>query len=143
MSFFQSAAVIGSGLSVQREVMDVIAENLANINTMETPEGGPYQRKIPIISTKEGGGSSFSNVLGQRIHKQVKIAGIVKDQSPPIMQYDPTHPMADSKGYVRKPNINQTMEMVRMMDASRAYEENVAVFNASKAMAQKSLQIGN
>jgi len=66
MSFFQSAAVIGSGLSVQREVMDVIAENLANINTMETPEGGPYQRKIPIISTKEGGGSSFSNVLGTK-----------------------------------------------------------------------------
>jgi flagellar basal-body rod protein FlgC len=143
MSFFRSAAVIGSGMSVQREVMDIIAENLANINTLETETGGPYQRKIPIVSSGGRQNYSFSNVLGKKIHREVKISSIEKDSSPPVMFYDPTHPLADEKGYIRKPNINQTMEMVRMMDAVRAYEANVAVFNASKSMAQRALQIGN
>lgn len=143
MSFFSSATVIGSGMSVQREVMDIIAENLANINTLETETGEPYQRKIPVITSKQGSSYSFSNILGKKIFQDVQISTIAKDQSPPIMFYDPTHPLADENGYIKKPNISQTMEMVRMMDAVRAYEANVAVFNASKAMAQRSLQIGN
>mgnify|MGYP006299473953 CR=1 FL=1 len=143
MGFFNSAEVIGSGLSVQREVMDIIAENLANINTLQTEEGGPYRRKIPVVSSKRDGNYSFSNILGKRMHTKVELSGIEKDDSPPIMEYEPTHPMADENGYIKKPNINQTMEMVRMMDAVRAYEANVAVFNASKAMARRALQIGS
>ncbi len=143
MSFFSSASVIGSGMSVHREVMDIIAENLANINTLETENGEPFQRKIPIISAKQGNVHSFSNLLGNRMQSEVQISSIKRDESPPIMLYDPTHPMADEKGYIKKPNISQTMEMVRMMDAVRAYEANVAVFNSSKAMAQRALQIGS
>ncbi len=143
MSFFSSAAVISSGMSVHREVMDIIAENLANINTLETDEGGPYQRKVPIVSAKQGTVSSFSSLLGKQMYSEVQVSSIQKDNAPPILFYDPTHPMADENGYIKKPNISQTMEMVRMMDAVRAYEANVAVFNASKAMAQRSLQIGS
>jgi flagellar basal-body rod protein FlgC len=143
MSFFGSAAVISSGMSTQREIMDIIAENLANINTLETEEGGPYQRKIPIITSKQTGEFSFSSMLGKNMYSEVKVSSIQKDESPPILFYDPTHPLADDKGYIKKPNISQTMEMVRMMDASRAYEANVAVFNTSKSMAQKALQIGS
>ncbi len=143
MSFFSSAKVIGSGMSVHREIMDVIAENLANINTLETETGGPYQRKIPIVKAKTGSDYSFSNVLGKKIYQEVQVSSIEKDQSPPVLYYDPSHPLADENGYIKKPNISQTMEMVRMMDAVRAYEANVAVFNASKAMAQRSLPIGN
>ena len=143
MSFFSSAAVISSGMSVHREMMDIIAENLANINTLETEEGGPYQRKIPIVTSKQSGEFSFSNLLGKQMQSEVKISSIKKDDSPPILIYDPSHPLADENGYIKKPNISQTLEMVRMMDASRAYEANVAVFNASKSMAQKALQIGS
>ena len=143
MSFFSSAAVISSGMSVHREMMDIIAENLANINTLETEEGGPYQRKIPIVTSKQSGEFSFSNLLGKQMQSEVKISSIKKDDSPPILFYDPSHPLADENGYIKKPNISQTLEMVRMMDASRAYEANVAVFNASKSMAQKALQIGS
>ncbi|MDD4527840.1 MAG: flagellar basal body rod protein FlgC [Candidatus Margulisbacteria bacterium] len=143
MSFFQSAAVISSGMSVHREIMDIIAENLANINTLETETGEPYQRKIPIVSSKQTNNYSFSNVLGKKMYNEVQISSIKKDDSPPLMYYDPTHPLADENGYIKKPNISQTMEMVRMMDAVRAYEANVAVFNTSKSMAQRALQIGS
>jgi flagellar basal-body rod protein FlgC len=143
MSFFSSAKVTSSGMSVQRQVMDLIAENLANINTIASPNEEVYRRKIPIITTNPRGEFSFSNLLGKTINNGVRISSIERDTSAPIQQYDPSHPMADQNGYIRKPNINQTMEMIRMMDAVRAYEANLAVFNTSKSMAQKTLQIGS
>lgn len=140
MSFFSSAAISGSGMSVHRQLMDLISENLANVNTIESIDGGPYRRKVAIIGQKQS--SPFGQLLGSKMQNLVQIIGITRDDSPPRMDYDPTHPLADEKGYVSKPNINVAMEMIRMMDASRAYEANVAVFNASKTMAAKALQIG-
>ncbi|OGI08241.1 MAG: flagellar basal body rod protein FlgC [Candidatus Margulisbacteria bacterium GWF2_35_9] len=140
MSFFSAATISGSGMSVQRQLMDLISENLANVNTIQSSDGGPYRRKIAIIGQKEA--HPFGQLLGSKMQSLVQITAITRDDSPPRMDYDPTHPLADERGYVKKPNINVAMEMIRMMDASRAYEANVAVFNASKTMAAKALQIG-
>jgi len=139
MSFFSSAAISSSGMSVQRQVMDIISENLANVNTVQAEDGGPYRRKVPVISNKQ---SSFGAMLGEYMTNTVFVSEVKKDETPPRLDYDPTHPLADEKGYVKKPNINLALEMVYMMDATRAYEANVAVFNASKNMAAKALQIG-
>ena len=72
----------------------------------------------------------------------VSVADIVEDNKPPISVFDPGHPDADDKGYVKMPNINVIEEMVNMMMALRAYESNVKAFNMSKSMFQKSLAIG-
>jgi flagellar basal-body rod protein FlgC len=72
----------------------------------------------------------------------VKVLKVVEDASPPRMLYDPNHPLADKKGYVTMPNVNVTEEMVNMISASRAYQNNVETMNAAKTMLLKTLTIG-
>ena len=144
MSFWISA----SGMTAQRIRMDVIANNLANANTMVTAEGGPYRRREVIF---EAPGNNFAESLStarRRLNREigngVKVQRILEDQSEQafVKIYDPGHPFADPNGIVVRPNINPTTEMVNMIDASRAYEANVTAMNAFKQMASRALQIG-
>jgi len=73
----------------------------------------------------------------------VKVSRIIEDQEPPKRVYNPDHPDADKNGLVAMPNVNQMEEMVNMLSASRAYEANASVLNASREMALKALNIGN
>ena len=140
MGFFSSSVVSSNGMSVQRQVMDIISENLANVNTVKSSDGGPYRRKVPVIANKDI--PLFGEMLGDRIRSVVYVSSIENDTTPPRLDYEPSHPLADERGYVAKPNINVSLEMVHMIDATRAYEANVAAFNASKNMGAKALQIG-
>ncbi len=72
----------------------------------------------------------------------VKVTKVVEDNSAPRMLYDPKHPLANDKGYVSMPNVNVTEEMVNMISASRAYQNNVETMNATKTMLMKTLTIG-
>ena len=152
MDLFQSMQISASGLAAQRIRMNVIASNLANINTTKTPEGGPYRRKDvyfrPIKVNELGGGSdvarariSFKNELEREL-RGVEISRVVKDQKDPRLVYNPSHPDANDKGYVSMPNINMITEVVTMMNAQRSYEANVTAINATKAMINKSMAIG-
>lgn len=145
MSFLKSIDVSGSGLTAQRLMMDVISSNIANVNTTRTPEGGPYRRQSPIFSTGKPkfiipniGENGNTDVSGQG----VKVIGIIKDQTPPRLVYNPQHPDANQQGYVAMPEINIVTEMVDMIAASRAYEANVTAINSTKSMAMKALEIG-
>jgi flagellar basal-body rod protein FlgC len=71
----------------------------------------------------------------------VQVAGIVSDPTPDQLVYDPGNPDADSKGYVKMPNVNSVTEMVDMIDESRSYEANVTAMNTSKDMYQKTLDL--
>ena len=141
-----SLNVSASGLTAQRLRMDIISDNIANVNTTRTADGGPYRRKVPVFEAKQG---SFNNVLHNKMNSDknqtgdgVRVSKISEDQSPFRMVHNPQHPDADQEGYVAKPNVNITTEMVDMIDASRAYEANVTALNTSKKMAMKGLQIG-
>lgn len=139
--FLTSFRVSASGLAAQRLRLNLIAENVANAQTTRTREGGPYQRRDPIFSAKP-----FDETLTDEITAAgstgVTVDRIEADRAPPRMQYDPSHPDANPDGFVAMPNIDVVTEMVNMMSASRSYESNVAVLNATKAMALKALEIG-
>ncbi|MBF0110828.1 MAG: flagellar basal body rod protein FlgC [Magnetococcales bacterium] len=140
MDFLNSFRVTSSGLAAERLRMNIIAENVANAQTTRTAEGGPYKRKDPIFAAKP-----FKEMLSQEEiagATGVSVERIQVDERPPRMQYDPNHPDANADGYVAMPNIDMVTEMVNMMSASRSYESNVTVLNASKAMALKALEIG-
>ena len=128
--------VSASGLQAQRTRMNLIASNMANAHTTRTENGGPYRRKDTVFSTQP-----METAAGEGL-EGVKVADVVEDQTPPQMVYDPGHPDADKDGYVALPNVSVIEEMANMMMASRAYEANVAVFNMSKTMIMKSLEIG-
>lgn len=145
MGLFQSFDISASGMTAQRFRTDVIAENVANVNTTSTADGTPYRRKIVTFEEKET--SPFSQVL----HKTrqglagngVKVSKVTEDyETDFIMEYDPSNPDADENGYVSYPNVNIVTEMTNLIDASRSYEANVTAFDASKQIAQAGLQIG-
>ena len=146
MSFLNSFDISASGLTAQRQSLDIAAENISNMNTTRTESGGPYRRKMVVL--EEQPVSSFRNELQSRLHGRtsqkggVKVTEIVEDQRDLQPVYDPDHPDADENGYVMMPNVDLVKETVDGMSATRAYEANITAFNAMKLMAQKALEIG-
>ncbi len=142
MSFFGAIDASASGMTAERLRLDVISNNIANVNTTRTVDGGPYRRQFVVFEPRPGDGS-FSGMMTRQFQLNgVKVTGIKKDDSPLRMIYEPGHPDADADGYVKMPNINIITEMVDMMTASRAYEANVAAVNVAKSMMLKALEIG-
>lgn len=143
MDFFTSLDISASAMTAERTRMNLISSNLANANSTRTAEGGPYKRKDAVFKSSPLPGS-FTNAMNQasRGMSRVEVAGIVEDLSPPRIQYDPTHPDADPKGYVSMPNVNTVEEMADMISATRTYEANVTAAQATKSMAMKTLELG-
>jgi len=144
MDFLTALNISSSALSAQRLRLDVISSNLANINTTNTPEGGPYRRR-EVVFAAQPVTDNFGEVLNSEMEKKlrrVEAVDVIIDRRPPKMIYDPQHPHANASGYVGMPDINVMEEMVNVLSATRSYEANVAVINATKSMAAKALEIG-
>jgi len=139
MDFLTSLEISGSGLFAQRQRMDVIASNLANIETTRTEGGGPYRRKMVVMSTKPT--EDFDRVLNAHV-KGVQIDGVVEDESPFTMVHNPSHPDADENGNLLKPNVDLIVEMTNMLMARRAFEANLSAIKSTRQMAIKALEIG-
>jgi len=142
MDLGSTFSISASGLSAQRLRMDLIAANLANANSTETPEGGPYRRQdvvLRAVASDDPFASFFSDARGG---SAVEVARIVADRSPPRQVYDPGHPNADESGQVAMPNIDVMSEMVDLMTATRAYEANIAAMDATRRVLQAALEIG-
>jgi flagellar basal-body rod protein FlgC len=143
MSFLNSLSIPGSALTAERFRMDLIAQNLANINTTQDADGEPYRRKQAVFQERA---LSFRQTLDRETvnasHGGVRVSQIVESSEPFTPVYDPSHPDADENGYVMMPNVDSAEEQVDFMAASRAYEANIPSLNIIKAMAMKALEIG-
>ena len=145
MALFQSFNISASGMTAQRFRTDIIAENIANVNTTSTESGGPYRRKIVTFQEKDVTPFSqyFSHSKNKAVGNGVKISKVSEDyETDFIMEYDPSNPDADENGYVSYPNVNTVTEMTNLIDATRSYEANATAFEASKNMALTGLNIG-
>lgn len=146
MDFLTSMQTSLSGLNAQRIRVNTISSNLANVNTLETAEGGPYRRKEPVFSAIPSQ-DNFNDVLSEKfdgveVGEKVRVARIEEDMRPPKMVYNPNHPLANADGYVAMPNIDPMMEMVNLLEAQKSYEANVNSFDVAKDMAMRALEIG-
>ena len=133
MSLFNIFNVAGSGMAAQAQRLNVVASNLANADSVTSANGQPYRAKQVVFAATPVDGKGAQGV---------KVTAVVEDNSPMEMRYDPRHPMADARGYVTMPNVRMVDEMVNMISASRAYQNNVEVMNTSKTMLLKTLTIG-
>jgi flagellar basal-body rod protein FlgC len=124
-----------SGVRAQRVQMNLIANNIANIETTRTPQGGPFRRQIAILRGEQLGQSLKADRFG------VKVKRIAHDDSPFVEVYDPSHPDANSEGIVQFPNVNLVVEMINLVSAQRAYEANVNVIMSDRAMTERALEI--
>ncbi len=144
MDFFSSMRISATGMNAQQTRMNTISSNLANAETTETAEGGPYKRRDPIF-TAQADRENFGEILADRMdeHAQgVQVTEINEDVRPPRMVYNPSHPNADQNGYVAMPNVNPVEEMANMISATRSYEANATALGAAKNMAMRALDIG-
>ena len=145
MGLFQSFDISSSGMTAERFRTDIIAQNIANVNTTRTEDGTPDRRKVVTVAEKRA--TPFQEMLEEQYRNfqgtGVKVTSVKEDTtSDYIMEYDPSHPDADENGYVSYPNVNIVTEMTNLIDASRGYEANATAFEASKAIAQAGIQIG-
>lgn len=140
-SFMPALGISASALEAQCRRMEVIANNVANSQTMHGPDGKPYCRRDVVFAAK------LDRRLRQRGSGQLGLQGvevkeIVEDNTPFKRIHRPGHPDADAEGFVNMPNVNPMEEMVDLMTVSRAYEANIAAMKSSRTMAQKALEIG-
>ena len=160
MSFLSGFDISGYGLSAQRFRINLISSNIANANTTRTDEGGPYRRREVIFKAVD-----FSDLLSQQMQQNgyiedenpiedpaaqqfpepplmaVKVDKIIRDDSPFKLRFDPTNPDADENGYVALPNVNPVIEMADLIEATRAYQANVAAYQSTKTMAQSAIDL--
>jgi flagellar basal-body rod protein FlgC len=152
MSIFQSINTTASALTAQRLRMDVISSNMANVDTahgkLVNGKWVPYTRKSVVLQPREG---SFSSYLQKAMGPDdssgtgngVIVSQIQEDTTTPFKTvYDPENPDANQDGYVELPNVDPLREMTDLISATRSYEANVTVLNASKGMMMKALEIG-
>lgn len=144
MGLYNSIEVSATGLSAERLAMDTIANNIANANTTRTPQGGPFKRQLVVFAQKSEPAADVAGAIDDandpaRSRAGVDVVGIVNDQSPDKLVYDPSHPDADAQGYVHMPNVEVVKEMVDMMAASRAYEANVTAIQEARQIGTATL----
>jgi len=165
MDLMNAAKISGTALAAHRMKLNVIAENLANVDTTRTEEGGPYRRKMVVFKgqsidsfesvieknmkkTQIGGPIEFSPIeldgdLKPDKGNGVSVDEIVRSQEDFALVYNPAHPDADpDTGYVKMPNVDHLTEIADMMVARRSYEASVTALSATKDMVAKALEIG-
>ena len=142
MNLFAMLGVSGSALTAERQRAEVVTSNMANMETTRTPEGGPYRRQLVVFRARRmlqfpALLAGFSNVAG----RGVRVDQVIADGKPPIERYQPGHPDADSKGYVRYPAVDPIEETADLLSAVRAYELNASAVQSTKTMIQQSLDL--
>ncbi len=143
MSLLDSMKITGSALTAERFRMDVVLQNLANISTTRTQDGGPYRRRQVVFQERDVNFADTLHSASQRVSGGgVRVATIVESQADLLPVYDPTHPDANEDGYVMYPNVNATEERIDLLAASNAYEANLTALGIVKSLALKALEIG-
>jgi flagellar basal-body rod protein FlgC len=132
MDISRALDISAAGMSVQTSRLRVIAENLANQDTTgSTPGAAPYRRKTVTFANQ------MDHAAGVEL---VQVARIGHDQSDFPLRYDPSHPAADARGYVRTPNVNSFIEVMDMREAERSYNANLAVMQSTRGMLERTIE---
>ena len=137
-----SAAIsaAASALNVERTRIEVAVSNIANAESTRGADGQPYRRRDVVLSSDPI--TNFDSMLGEAKAMGVKVVGVVQDQAAFRRRYEPSHPDADTDGFVSLPNVDAPQEMVDMLGAARAYQANLAAIGLIKDMVNKALELG-
>lgn len=133
MDLKNSVEVSASGLRAQSLRMRIIAENLANADSVATTPGGqPYRRRVATFESQVDRASGAQGV---------NVRSIEGDKTAFQRVYQPGNPAADATGYVLRPNVNSLVESADMKAAQRAYEANLNAIEAAKGMTMRTIDL--
>ena len=136
MSMMKIFDISGSAVSSQSQRLNVVASNLANVDTVAGPDGKAYKAREVTFQTVLMGTPDGVPGAG------VRVSGVTENDAPGRKVHDPNSPSADADGYVTYSNVNAVDEMVNMISASRSYQNNIEVMNTAKNLLMKTLQMG-
>ncbi|MDN3682096.1 flagellar basal body rod protein FlgC [Vibrio tapetis] len=137
MGLFNVFNVTGSAMSAESVRLNTTSSNLANANSVSSSAEQTYKARHAVF------GAELNKAKYNRDHNvPVKVLGIVESDKPLSSEYNPEHPLANDEGFIFKSNVNVMEEMANMISASRAYQTNVQVADASKQMLLRTLQMG-
>jgi flagellar basal-body rod protein FlgC len=133
MDLQKALSISARGMNVQTTRLRVIAENLANQDTTGTsPNTQPYRRKT----------ITFANAMDKSVGAEtVRVKKVDRDMGDLPLRFDPGHPAADGRGYVRVPNVNSFVEVMDMKEAQRAYSANLNVLQVSRGMLSRTIEM--
>jgi flagellar basal-body rod protein FlgC len=128
---FNALHISGSGLTVMRQWMDAVSDNIANVNTARRSSEEAFRGRMILAEADEYGSN-----------RGVKITGVEFGDPAGRLAYEPDHPLADAQGMVRYPDIDLAGEMVHLMIAQRGFQANIAVIERARDVYQAALQLG-
>jgi flagellar basal-body rod protein FlgC len=132
MTIFGAIGIASTGLTVHRKWLDAVSDNLSNMNTVRSSNEEAYRAKYVVAEAASYGSDG----------QGVRVAGIELGNAEGRMVYEPDHPLADEKGYVRYPDIDMSSQMTQLIMAQRGYQASAAVVDRAKESYQAALQIG-
>ena len=127
--------IAGSGMNAQVVRMNTTASNLANAGVVSTTEAGAFRARRPVFE------AILSSISGGAEQGGVRVTEIIADGSSPKRVFEPTNPASDEEGYVYASNVNEVAELIEMLDASRAYQNNVEVVTATRNLLSSTLEV--
>ena len=136
MSSFKIFDIAGSGMNAQNLRLNVVASNLANVDAVSSSIDETYRSRQPVFRAMFDQANRGNPAVG------VRMAGVVESEAPLVREYAPNHALADEEGYIYRPNVNVVEEMANMISASRAYQNNVEVLNATRQMLSATINLG-
>lgn len=133
-----------SGLDVEWQRLQVIAQNIANMNSTRTATGGVYRARRLVSGPAESFARVLSHYPGQPAPPKggVTVYDVAAIDGATQRTFDPSHPHADEAGYVTFPAISQAEEMTLMIKTTRAYEANLVALSAAQQIYSSALQVG-
>ncbi len=140
MPLADAIAASASALDAQRARIEVAVSNIANAESTRGPDGQPYRRRDVVLRSEPI--EPFSGALGRAEAIGVTVNDIVEDQTAFRRRYEPSHPDADTEGFVAMPNVDVPEEMVDMLGATRAYQANLTAINLIRDTIQRALELG-
>ena len=133
MSLMRAFEIGSTGLVAQSIRLNTTASNIANVETLEGPDGRPYRGRQVVFRTTPIQGTPGAGV---------EVANIVENDAPLRKEYKPGHPRADGQGYIEMPTVNPVEEMVNMISASRSYQMNIELMSNTRLLITRTLSMG-
>lgn len=133
MSLMRAFEIGSTGLVAQSIRLNTTASNIANVETLEGPDGRPYRGRQVVFRTTPIQGTPGAGV---------EVANIMENDAPLRKEYKPGHPRADAQGYIEMPNVNPVEEMVNMISASRSYQMNIELMSNTRLLITRTLSMG-
>ena len=129
MSIFNAIGVAGTGVTVYRKWLDAVSDNIANVDNVSRTSENAFQARYVVAQEAQDGNGA-------------QVGGIAYGSAEGVLAYEPDNPLADTEGYVRRPDIDLGGQMAQLMMAQRAYQANLSVVDRARESYNAAIQLG-